>query len=115
MILSHSSRAGSTFQTVPPNESSQGAFSSTAFIKASETSTDRLNIRNLPGSRLASMKASMSGWVASQGRHSSRAPVAGAHNRPAHRVPDIHKAQRPRRVGAHPLDRAPRGRKVEKS
>jgi hypothetical protein len=31
-------------------------------MNASVTSTDRLNMRSLPGSRFASMKASMSGW-----------------------------------------------------
>ena len=31
-------------------------------MKASVTSTDRLNMRSRPGSRFASMKASMSGW-----------------------------------------------------
>ena len=31
-------------------------------MKASVTSTERLNMRSRPGSRLASMKASMSGW-----------------------------------------------------
>ena len=67
MILSHSSRAGSTFHVVlapsgPPKDSSHGAFSSTAFINASVTSTERLNMRSRPGSRFASMKASMSGW-----------------------------------------------------
>ena len=31
-------------------------------MKASVTSTDRLKLRSRPGSRLAAMKASMSGW-----------------------------------------------------
>jgi hypothetical protein len=31
-------------------------------MKSSVTSTDRLNMRSRPGSRLASMNASMSGW-----------------------------------------------------
>src|SRR5260370_14784783 len=47
MILSHSSRAGSTCQTVPPNESAHGAFPATASMNASVTSTDRLRMFNL--------------------------------------------------------------------
>src|ERR1700737_1986565 len=62
MILSHNSRAGSTFHTAPSKESSHGALSSTAFMNASVTSTDRLNMRSRPASFLAPMKSSMSGW-----------------------------------------------------
>ncbi len=62
MILSHNSRAGRTLATVPAKTNSQGAFSATACMNASLTSTDKLNMRNRPGSRLASIKASMSGW-----------------------------------------------------
>ena len=101
--------------TVPPNDSSQGASSSTACMKASVTSTDRLNMRSRPGSRLASMKASMSGWSQRQRRHHRAAAIAGAHDRAAHRVPHIHEGQRPRGVGADALHRRaarPQGREI---
>src|SRR5258707_6411836 len=57
MILSHSSRAGSTFATVPPKESCHGESSATACMKSSVTSTERLNILRRPGSRLAFIEA----------------------------------------------------------
>ncbi len=62
MILFQSSRAGRTLKVVPPNLSSQGPSSFTDCMKASVTSTERLNMRKRPGSCFASMKASMSGW-----------------------------------------------------
>ena len=115
MILSHSSRAGSTFHTAPSKESSQGALSSTAFMKASVTSTERLNMRSRPGFALRLDEGLDVGMVAAQGRHHRAAPVARTHDRPAHRVPDIHEGERPRGVGAHPFDRRaarPQGREV---
>ena len=45
------------------------------------------------------------GMVAAQGRHHRAAAIAGAHDRAAHRVPHIHKRQRPGGVGADPFDR----------
>jgi len=55
------------------------------------------------------------GMVAPQRGHHCTAPIAGAHDRPAHRVPDIHKAQRPGCIGTNALDRRtvrPEGREV---
>jgi hypothetical protein len=53
--------------------------------------------------------------VAAQRCHHGAAARAGAHDRPAHGVPDVHEAERPRGVGAHALDRrtlGPEGREV---
>ncbi len=53
--------------------------------------------------------------VAAQGRHHRAAAVAGAHDRPAHRVPHVHEGERPRSVRAHALDRRtarPQGREI---
>ena len=54
------------------------------------------------------------GMVAAQGRHHCAAPIAGAHDRAAHRVPHVHEGKRPRGVGAHSLDgRAARSERRE--
>ncbi len=62
MILSHSARASTVRKRLPLNTRSQSRPSSTAAMKASVTRTDRLNMRSRPGSRLAAMNDSMSGW-----------------------------------------------------
>ena len=72
MMRSHSAVAFTVLNDLPPNTSCQSASSSTAFMKASVTSTETLNMRRRCGSRLASMKASMSGW--SQRRVAIMAP-----------------------------------------
>ena len=62
MMRSHSALAFTVLKVLPPNTSGQSASSPTAFMKASVTSTETLNMRSRLGSRLASTKASMSGW-----------------------------------------------------
>ena len=61
-MLSHSARAFTVRWRVPPNTSPHSASAATAAMNASVTSTDRLKLRRRPGSRLAAMNASMSGW-----------------------------------------------------
>ena len=62
MMRSHSARAFTVLKVWPPKTRFQSASSFTACMKASVTSTETLNMRSRLGSRLASMKASMSGW-----------------------------------------------------
>ena len=62
MMRSHSARAWTVRNTRPPKLRSQSRSASTAAMKASVISTDRLKERSRPGSRFASMNASMSGW-----------------------------------------------------
>ena len=62
MILSQSARAWTVLKVTPLKCSSQDWSSRTACMKASVIRTERLNILSRPGSCLASMKASMSGW-----------------------------------------------------
>ncbi len=55
------------------------------------------------------------GVVAAHRRHHRAAARAGAHDRAAHGVPDIHEAERPRGVGADAADRCalrPQGREI---
>ena len=62
MILSQSSRAGRLLYTVLSKERFQAVSSLTAVIKSSVTKTDKLNMRSRPGSCLASINPSISGW-----------------------------------------------------
>ena len=53
--------------------------------------------------------------IASHHRHHGAAPGAGAHDGPAHGIPDIHERQWPRRIGADALHQRafrPQGGKV---
>ena len=59
---SHSARADSVRVTSPANDSGHSASASTAAMKASLTSTDRLKLRSRWPDALAAMNASMSGW-----------------------------------------------------
>ena len=61
-MLSQSARAWTVRKVRPSNISGQAASASTAAMNGSVTSTERLKLRSRPGSRLAAMKALMSGW-----------------------------------------------------
>ena len=116
MILSHSSRAGSTLKVLPAKDSSQGASSVTACMKASVTSTERLNMRKPAGRALGFDECLDVGMVAAQRRHHRAAAITGAHDGAAHRVPHVHEGKRARGVGADALHRrALAGASVEKS
>ena len=62
MIWFHRPRAEIVAIHVAVETSSHGASAFTAAMKASVTRTDKLKLRRRRGSRLAAMKASMSGW-----------------------------------------------------
>ncbi len=52
--------------------------------------------------------------IAPERRHHGAAPLSGRHDRPAHRVPDVHEADRTRCIRADALDRrAPRPKRRE--
>ena len=115
MIWSHRSRAGSALWTAPSKRSSQGASSATAVMNASVASTDRLNMRRRPASRLARTKSSMSGW-------SHRiVPIMAPRRKPADMMVrhiashTSMKLRGPEASAPTPATGAPRGRKVEKS
>ena len=64
-------------------------------MKASVTSTERLKLRKRAGSRLASMKASMSGMIDAQAAHHRPATLPGRLDGSAHGIPAVHEAERP--------------------
>ena len=103
------------FRVTPSKCSSHAASSFTASMKASLTSTERLNMRSRPGSRLASMKASMSGW--SQRITAIMAPrrepaLMMVRHMPSHTSMNDNG---PDASAPTPCTRAPLGRRVEKS
>ena len=115
MMRSHRARAFSVRKTLPPNTRSQSASSLTAFMKASVTSTETLNMRSRLGSRLASTKSSMSGW-------SQRSVAIMAPRRQPALMMVRHiesqtsmKESGPEASAPTPFTGAPRGRSVEKS
>jgi len=61
-MLSHSALARTVRNTWLAKTSGQSSSRSTAAMKASVTRTERLKLRSRPGSCLAAMKASISGW-----------------------------------------------------
>jgi hypothetical protein len=69
-------------------------------MKASVTRTETLKLRSRAGSRLASMKCSMSGWSIRRHRHHGAASLSGRHHGPAHRIPRVHERERPGSLGA---------------
>src|SRR5580704_12590771 len=105
-MLSHRALARTVRNTWLAKTSGQSSSRSTAAMKASVTRTERLKLRKLPGSRLAAMKASISGWSHRNVAIIGAAAGAGGHDGAAHRVPYIHEGQRPRGVGADALDRS---------
>ena len=115
MIWSHRSRACITLYEAPSNVSSHGPSSRTAAMKASVTRTDKLNMRRRPGSCLAAMNASISGW-------SHRSPAIIAPRRCPADMIVRHMASHtsmkdsgPDASAPTPLTSAPLGRSVEKS
>ena len=115
MMRSHSALAFTVLKTLPPNTRSQSASSLTAFMKASVTSTETLNMRSRAGIALGVDEGLDVGMIAAQRRHHGAAARARAHDGAAHRVPHIHERQRPRGVGADALHRRalrPQGREI---
>ena len=101
MMRSHSSRAVHGAIDAPLETQRPFGPAFTAAMKASLTSTDRLNMVSRPGVRLASMKLLDVGMVARQRRHHRAAPATGAHDGAAHRVPHFHERDRAGGVRAH--------------
>ena len=115
MMLSHSARARTVRQVTPPKVSGHAASASTAAMKASVTSTERLKLRSWPGSRLAATKASMSGWS------QRRVAIIAPRRAPADMIVRHMLSQQymnetgPDASAATPLTAAPLGRREEKS
>ena len=97
---SRSSLSASASFSVTGKASCQSASFLTASMNSRVTSSDRLNWRSRPYSRLARMKSITSGWPTSKVRHLRAAAPAGGGDGEAHLVVDIHEGQRPGGVGA---------------
>ena len=86
------------------NASFQSRSSRTACMNSSVISSDRLNWRRRPFSRLARMKSIDVGMADVERAHLRAAPAAGRGHGEAHLVVDIHERQRPGGVGAGARD-----------
>ena len=96
------------------NASGQSPSACTACMNSSVISSDRLNWRSRPSSRLARMKSIASGCADVERAHLRAAPAAGGRHGEAHLVVDIHERQRAGRVRAGAGDvRAARAQRRE--